>query len=454
MTSYARVSEKTSDIAQSTMSTVSRRLIPFLVLAYFFCVLDRVNVSFAALTMNADLAFTPLVYAWGAGIFFVGYFILEIPSNIALHHVGARRWIARIMITWGIISAGMAFVTGSTSFYVMRFLLGLAEAGFFPGIILYLTYWLPAEYRARMMSAFILGAPLSATLGGPICGMLLELNNVLGLKGWQWLFIAEGLPSALLGVVTLAYLVDKPSDASWLSPVQKAWLETKLASERAASEAVHKLSLRATLQSPKVAALGLVYFGLLGGLYGVQFWLPQLVKGFGLSNLETGLVSALPFAFGALAMVVWGARSDRKRERVRHMVSALLVSAAALAAAAYGGNLALTMAALIVAAMAGFAAFGLFWTLPAAFLTGSAAAGGLALINSIGSLAGFGGPYLVGWIKEATGSTAVGLLFLALLPLLAAFLVLLLKHDSKAEFDSADAAHPAEVPPARRTSTP
>jgi MFS transporter, ACS family, tartrate transporter len=452
MISHARVSEETSDIAQSTMSTISRRLIPFLVLAYFFCVLDRVNVSFAALTMNADLGFTPLVYAWGAGIFFIGYFILEIPSNIALHHVGARRWIARIMITWGIISAGMAFVTGPTSFYVMRFVLGLAEAGFFPGIILYLTYWLPAEYRARMMSAFILGAPLSAMFGGPICGMLLELNNVLGLKGWQWLFIAEGLPSALLGLVTLAYLVDKPSDASWLSPAQKAWLETKLASERAASEAVHKLSLVAALQSPKVAALGLVYFGLLGGLYGVQFWLPQLVKGFGVSNLETGLVSALPFAFGALAMVIWGARSDRRRERVRHMVSALLVSAAALAASAYGGNLVLTMAALIVAAMAGFAAFGLFWTLPAAFLTGSAAAGGLALINSIGSLAGFGGPYLIGWIKEATGSTVVGLLFLALLPLLAALLVLFLKHDSKAEFESAGAAQPADRSSVRHPS--
>jgi MFS transporter, ACS family, tartrate transporter len=430
----ACLSSEMRDIEHSTITTVSYRLIPFLVVAYFFCVLDRVNVSFAALTMNADLAFTPLVYAWGAGIFFVGYFILEIPSNLALHRFGARRWIARIMILWGVISACMAFVTGATSFYAIRFLLGLAEAGFFPGIILYLTYWFPAEYRARVMSAFIIGAPLSAVFGGPLCGFLLELNNVLGLKGWQWLFIAEGIPSVVLGMVALLYLRDRPSDAKWLAPDQKAWLEARLASEQASVEAVHKFSLGEALRSPKVIALGFVYFGVLAGLYGMQFWLPQIIKGFGLSNLQTGFASALPFAFGALAMVLWGARSDRKRERVRHLVLALLVSAGALAASAYGGNLVLTMTALIVASMAGFAAFGLFWTLPAALLTGSAAAGGLALINSIGSLAGFGGPYLIGWIKASTGSTVAGLLFLSVLPLVAVLLVLILRHERSAEF--------------------
>jgi len=443
---FARVSSETRDIEQSTIRTVSYRLIPFLVVAYFFCVLDRVNVSFAALTMNADLGFTPLVYAWGAGIFFIGYFILEIPSNLALHRFGARRWIARIMILWGIISACTALVTGATSFYTIRFLLGLAEAGFFPGIILYLTFWFPAEYRARVMSAFILGAPLSAVLGGPLCGLLLELNNVLGLKGWQWLFIAEGVPSVILGLVTLFYLRDGPADARWLTAAQKAWLEAKLAAERVSVESTHRYSLGEALRSPKVIALGLVYFGVLAGLYGVQFWLPQIVKGFGLSNLQTGLASALPFAFGALAMVLWGARSDRKQERVRHIVQALLVSAGALAASAYGGNLVLTMIALIVASMAGFAAFGLFWTLPSALLTGSAAAGGLALINSIGSLAGFGGPYLIGWIKDSTGSTVAGLLFLAALPLLAALLTVILGHDRSAEFGAANVRpnHPSQ----------
>ena len=401
---FALLSSETRNVEQSTISTVSYRLIPFLVVAYFFCVLSRVNVSFAALTMNADLGFSPLVYAWGAGIFFIGYFILEIPSNLALHRFGARRWIARIMIVWGVVSACMAFVIGPNSFYAIRFLLGLAEAGFFPGIILYLTYWFPAEYRARVMSAFILGAPLSAVLGGPLCGALLELHNVLGIKGWQWLFIAEGVPTVILGVVALIYLRDRPSDAKWLTPQQKAWLEAKLASERASVEAAHKLSLGEALRSPKVIGLGLAYFGLLAGLYGVQFWLPQIVRGFGLSNLQTGFASALPFAFGALAMVLWGARSDRKHERVRHIVLALLLSAAALATSAYGGNLTPTMIAIIVASMAGFAAFGLFWTLPAALLTGSAAAGGLALINAIGSLAGFGGPHVIGWIKDSTGA--------------------------------------------------
>jgi MFS transporter, ACS family, tartrate transporter len=436
ITNYARVSSQVEDIEQATISKISYRLIPFLVVAYFFCMLDRVNVSFAALTMNADLAFSPLVYAWGAGIFFVGYFILEIPSNLALHRFGARRWIARIMILWGVISAAMAFVTGSSSFYAIRFLLGLAEAGFFPGIILYLTHWFPAGYRARVMSSFILGAPLSAVLGGPVCGLLLGMDGVLGVKGWQWLFITEGVPSVILGVVALLYLQDRPSDAKWLSPAQKAWLETRLAGERAVVEAAHKYTLGRTLRSPRIIALGVVYFGLLAGLYGVQFWLPQIVKAFGLSNIQTGFVSALPFGFGAAAMVFWGARSDRKRERVWHIVTALVVSAAALAASAYGANLVVTMLTLIIASMAGFAAFGLFWVLPSALLTGAAAAGGMALINSIGSLAGFGGPFLIGWIKEGTGSAIGGLVFLSLLPLLAALLVLILKHDGDVEFGS------------------
>ncbi|CAN5413402.1 MFS transporter [soil metagenome] len=422
------------DVEKSTMRAVSFRILPFLILAYFVCVLDRVNISFAALTMNADLAFTPLIYAWGAGIFFIGYFILEVPSNIALHHFGARRWIARIMVTWGLISASMAFVTGPNSFYALRFLLGVAEAGFFPGIILYLTYWYPAKYRARVMSAFILGAPLSAVFGGPVSGLLLEMHNILGLKGWQWLFIVEGIPAAMLGVVAFFYLTDRPLDAKWLAPEQKQWLEARIGSERSAKEAAQQMTLLQTLKSSKVLALSFVYFGLLAGLYGIQFWLPQIVKGFGLTNLQTGFVSALPFAFGTIAMFLWGRRSDRARERVWHIALPLFVTALALFASAYAGSLSLTMAALIVAAIGGFAAFGLFWTLPTALLSGVAAAGGIALINSIGSLAGFGGPYLIGWIKEHTGSTTMGLLALAVLPAVAALLVLVLGHDRKTEF--------------------
>lgn len=423
-----------SDIEKSTMRAVSFRILPFLVLAYFMCVLDRVNVSFAALTMNADLAFTPLVYAWGAGIFFIGYFILEVPSNIALHHFGARRWIARIMVTWGLISASMAFVSGPNSFYALRFLLGVAEAGFFPGIILYLTYWYPAKYRARVLSAFILGAPLSAVFGGPVSGYLLEMNGMLGLKGWQWLFILEGIPASILGVVAFFYLTDRPSDAKWLAPDQKRWLEARLDSERSAKEAAHGMTLLQALKSPKVLGLSLVYFGLLSGIYGIQFWLPQIVKAFGLTNVQTGFVSALPFAFGTIAMFLWGRRSDRAKERVWHISIPLFLTAGALIASGYAGNLHLTMAALIIAAIGAFAAFGLFWTLPTALLTGVAAAGGIALINSIGSLAGFGGPYLIGWVKELTGSTVTGLVVLAILPAMSALLVLVLGHDTKTEF--------------------
>lgn len=423
-----------SDIERSTMRAVSLRILPFLILAYFVCVLDRVNVSFAALTMNADLGFTPLIYAWGAGIFFIGYFILEVPSNIALHYVGARRWIARIMVTWGLLSASMALVSGPNSFYALRFLLGVAEAGFFPGIILYLTYWYPAKYRARVMSAFILGAPLSAVFGGPVSGLLLEMNNIMGLKGWQWLFIIEGIPATLLGVVAFFYLTDRPSQAKWLAPEQRQWLEAQVESERSAKEAAHGMTLLQALKSSKVLALSFVYFGLLAGLYGIQFWLPQIVKGFGLTNIQTGFVSALPFAFGTFAMYLWGRRSDLAKERVWHIAVPLFVTAIALVASAFAGNLPLTMAALIVAAIGGFAAFGLFWTLPTAVLTGIGAAGGIALINSIGSLAGFGGSYLIGWVKELTGNTMAGLLVLSTLSAMAAIVVVALGHDAKTEF--------------------
>lgn len=416
-----------SDVEKSTIRAISWRLLPFLIVAYFTCVLDRVNVSFAALTMNADLGFTPLVYAWGAGIFFIGYFLLEVPSNIALHRFGARRWIARIMITWGAISAATAFVTGPYSFYTVRFLLGVAEAGFFPGIILYLTYWYPEKYRARVMSAFIIGAPLSAVLGGPLCGLLLEMHNIGGFKGWQWLFIVEGAMPVLLGFVAFFYLTDKPAGARWLSSEQKAWLETELANEQRTKHGVDAMTLREALSAPKVLALGFVYFGLLAGLYGIQFWLPQIVKGFGLTNIQIGFVSAIPFAFGTLAMLLWGQRSDKAKERVWHVVLPLFLTAAALVASAYAGNLVPTMVALVLASIGGFAAFGLFWTLPTAYLSGVAAAGGIALINSIGSLSGFGGPYLIGWIKEATGSTVMGLLVLAILPAAAGLTVLMLE---------------------------
>ncbi len=426
-----------SDVERRTIRTVSWRLLPFLALAYFLAYLDRVNLGFAALTMNAEFNFSPTVFAWGAGIFFIGYFLFEVPSNVILHRVGARRWIARIMVTWGVISALMALVGGVTSFTVLRFLLGLAEAGFFPGIILYLTYWYPAQYRARILALFAIAVPVSTVIGAPLSGLLLGLDGVAGLMGWQWLFILEGAPSIVLGVVTWFTLTDRPEVATWLPDDQRQWLVAKLATEEAARASKHGMTLTEALTQPKVLALSVVYFGFVAALYGMQFWLPQIVKAFGLTNLQTGFVTAVPYAFGAVAMVLWARHSDRTRERVWHVALPLILTAVALALSAYLADPLSTMIVLSVAAVGVFCTFALFWTLPTAFLSGTAAAGAIALINSIGNLAGFGGPYLVGWIKETTGSTAPGLLALAVAPLVAGVIVLLLQHDRATEFASA-----------------
>ena len=423
-----------SELERSTIRAISWRIIPFLIFAYFFSYLDRVNLGFAALTMNAELKFSPLVFSWGAGIFFIGYFLFEVPSNLALEKFGASRWIARIMVTWGIISALMALVNGPWSFYILRFLLGVAEAGFFPGIILYLTYWYPAEYRARFLAAFAIAVPVSTVIGAPISGLLLGLDGAMGLKGWQWLFIIEGIPSLLLGVMSWFYLTDKPAKADWLTSEQKAWLSSRLDAEVTAKATSKHMSLGQALGSPRVLTLSLIYFGFVGALYGMQFWLPQIVKAFGFSNAQTGFVTAVPYLFGSVAMVLWARHSDKTRERVWHVALPLFLTAAALFASGYLQDPAITMIVLTLAAIGTFCTFGVFWTLPTAWLTGTAAAGGIALINSIGNLAGFGGPYLIGWVKETTGSTAHGLLVLAILPLIAGVLVVIGKHETRDEF--------------------
>jgi ACS family tartrate transporter-like MFS transporter len=422
-----------SELETSTIRAISIRLIPFLVMAYFFAYLDRVNLGFAALTMNADLKFSPTVFGWGAGIFFIGYFIFEVPSNLALEKFGASRWIARIMVTWGIISALMAMVSGEWSFYILRFLLGVAEAGFFPGIILYLTYWYPAEYRGRFLAAFAVAVPISTVIGAPVSGLLLGFDGAMGLKGWQWLFVIEGIPSVLLGIVTWFYLTDQPEKADWLNAEQKAWLASKLQAENAAKQATNHLSLGQALSSGKVIALSLIYFGYVGALYGMQFWLPQIVKAFGLTNAQTGFVTAIPYLFGAIAMILWARHSDATRERVAHIGGPLLLTALALGVSSYITNPITTMIVLTLAAIGLFCTFAVFWTLPTAWLSGTAAAGAIALINSIGNLAGFAGPYLIGWVKEATGNTSTGLLVLSLLPLAAGLLVFLGGHETKVE---------------------
>jgi MFS family permease len=429
-------------LESATIAKVSARLIPFLILCYFVAYLDRVNVGFAAITMNKDLGLTATMFGFGSGIFFVAYFLFEVPSNLFLDRFGARRWIARLMITWGLISGLMAFVpqigafTGlgnEYSFYLLRVLLGLAEAGFFPGIIFFLTLWFPSAYRARIIGQFMAAIPVSAAIGSPISGQILGLNGVAGLAGWQWLFLIEAAPALVLGVVTYFYLTDRPADAAWLSPGERAWLDGRLKAERAQREAVHDLSVWQAIFHGRVWALSLVYFGAVGGLYGVGFWLPQFVKAFGLSNAMTGWVVAIPYVVAALVMVWFGHRSDRLRERTGHAAVALLVAAIGIAASTLTRDPVLTMVAFTIGSCGVFAVLPVFWTLPTAVLSGSAAAAGIAVINSVGNLAGFAGPSAIGLAKDLTGSFSGGLLLIAGLAIVALVIVLLLGHDRELE---------------------
>jgi D-galactonate transporter len=436
-----------ASIPESAIARVTRRLVPFLILCYFVAYLDRVNVGFAALTMNKELGISPTLYAWGAGIFFIGYFLFEVPSNIILEKAGARRWIARIMISWGILSSFTAVVWNGHSFLVLRFLLGVAEAGFFPGIILYLTYWFPAEHRARIVGAFMVAIPVSSVIGSPVSGYLLNLHGIGGLSGWQWLFILEGLPSIVLGFVVLFYLTDKPAVAAWLPAAEREWLTRRLDEERRHREAIRHFSLGEALSHPRIIALAIVYFGVVAANYGLSFWLPQIVKGFGLSNVQTGFVTAIPYLVGAIAMVLWGKSSDRMRERKWHVAVAALIGAIGLAASAYLGSPVLTMVALSFAGIGIFSALPVFWTLPTAMLTGTAAAAGIAFINAVGNLAGFAGPYLIGWIKESTGDFSWALLALAAAPLVSAVITLVLGHDHALEARPGDdRAYAASAP--------
>ena len=432
------------DIESRTIARVTRRLVPFLILCYFVAYLDRVNVSFAALTMNKDLGLSASAYGFGAGIFFVAYFFFEVPSNLFLAKFGARKWIARIMLTWGLLSGAMAFITGQNSFYAVRVLLGIAEAGFFPGIIFYITLWFPAAYRARIIGFFMAAIPLSSVIGAPVSSALLGFDGVLGMKGWQWLFILEAAPALILSVVVFFYLTDGPADAHWLTPDERNWLANRLETERRTRESVAKHSLREALLHPKVLAISLVYFGAVACNYGLSFFLPQIVKAFGLTNLQTGLVSALPYVVGTFAIVYWGRRSDRKQERKGHAAFALAVAAGGIAISTALPDPTLKMIALSIAGFGIFACLPVIWTLPTAFLSGPAAAGGIAVINSIGNLSGFAGPYAMGWIKDETGSYTGGLLCLAAFGFLSMVTVLLLNHDAALERAPGAGAVPAE----------
>jgi ACS family tartrate transporter-like MFS transporter len=420
-------------LEQRTIAKVSARLVPFLILCYFVAYLDRVNVGFAALTMNKDLGLSASAFGFGAGIFFLAYFLFEVPSNLFLERVGARKWIARIMFTWGLISGATAFIGGETSFFVVRVLLGIAEAGFFPGIIFFLTLWFPAVYRARIIGYFMAAIPLSTVIGAPISGWLLGLDGVMGMKGWQWLFILEATPALILSVVVFFYLTDRPSDATWLEPDERAWLVARLQQERTKRETVRHYSVAQALLNPKVLALSLVYFGAVATNYGLSFFLPQIVKAFGVSNLQAGFITALPYVVGVISIVWWGRHSDRTLERRYHLAFPLFVASAGIAISTTLDDPTMKMVALSIAGFGIFGCLPVFWTFPTAFLSGAAAAGGIALINSIGNLAGFAGPYVMGRIKDLTGSYTGGLLSLSAAGFMAMIIVLVLHHDHSLE---------------------
>ncbi|HTM10658.1 MAG TPA: MFS transporter [Verrucomicrobiae bacterium] len=402
--------------SERVMRKVVRRLIPFLFICYIVNYIDRINVGYAALEMKTDLGFSDAAYGLGASMFFVGYVLFEIPSNLIMQRVGARLWIARIMISWGAISSCMMFVTTTHAFYTMRFLLGAAEAGFFPGTILYLTHWIPAKERARAVALFLTSTALSGVVGGPLSGALLKLSGVHGLAGWQWLFLLEGVPALVLGMITLVYLNDRPEQAHWLTPDEREWLVRVMREEHEQKEQRHGYTLFAALIDPKVLQLCVLYFSIIISFYGVVFWLPQILKNFSdLSNVMVGLVSAVPYFIAAIAMVLIGNHSDKTGERGRHVALPALAGSIGLALSAVVHHYSplLAFAALCLAALGIWSTLGPFWSMPTEFLSGTGAAGGIALINSIGNIGGFVGPSVVGYFKQRTDDFTAGLLALA-----------------------------------------
>jgi MFS transporter, ACS family, tartrate transporter len=418
-------------IEAATMRRVAWRIVPFLMLCYFVSFVDRVNAGFAALDMNRDLHLSSAVFGLGGGLFFVSYFLFEVPSNLALERIGARRWIARIMITWGIVAGAMALIEGLRSFYALRLLLGAAEAGFFPGVMLYITYWFPSAYRARIIGWFTVAIPVSAFLGSPISGALLGTDGWLGLHGWQWMFILEGAPAILLGLACLFVLDDRPHAAKWLSTDQRNWLTSRLTAEDAAARPVPHQSLWRVLTNRRVLALALVLAGTTANSSGLQLWSPQILKAYGLTNWQTGLVNAIPFAIAAVAMIWWGRRSDRLNERIWHTVLPLVLVAVGLAGAVLFHSLTATIVILCLATIGIYACKGPVWAVSTEWLSAGVAAAGLAQINALSNLAGFGTVYVVGAVKDWTGSFSLGMLPLVALAAVSAVTMWALGRNSR-----------------------
>jgi MFS family permease len=409
---------------QTAFRKIAWRLMPLLTIGYILNYLDRGNIGFAALQMNQEIGLTAAQFGFGAGILSLGYCIFEVPSNLALYRFGARVWIARIMVTWGLVAACCALIAGPNSFYAVRFLLGLTEAGFFPGVAFLMGQWFPADYRARMLAIFLLGVPVSSVIGGPLSGALLGLDKFGGLSGWQWMFVIEGLPAAALGFAILKLVADRPSEAAWLTPGERTAVEQRIAAEPRHKEVK---DFRAALLDARVLVLALIQFGFTTGSYGVGIWLPQIIKGHFHSNLTVGFVSAVPYIIASIGMLAWAGMVDRSGKRVRNLVLTCGLGTAGLLLSVSFGAFWLSFFWLTVALIGITAARAIFWTIPPRFLTGAAAAGGLAFINSVGTLGGFVGPAVVGWLRDLTGSFAAGLAGMAAFLLLSTILTVALR---------------------------
>lgn len=414
-------------LSEAAAGKAFRRILPFIFICYVVSYLDRTNVSFAALGMNSDLGITAEQFGFGAGMFFIGYFLFEIPSNLIMQKVGARIWIARIMISWGLISMATAFATGPVSFAIARFLLGVAEAGFTPGIYLFFTYWFPGTWRAKITAAFLVGIPVANIIGSPLSGALMQITHHEHIRNWQWLLLIEGAPAVILGVLCLFILSDRPDKARWLDAQEKSLLSRRLAAEQQQIAAAHGASLRDALRNPLLYRLALINFCGIVGSIGVGLWMPQIIKQLGVSHTATGFLTAIPYLCGAVSMLLWAKRANRARNRIHWISGALLIAALALMCSALVDDPVAKMLALCFT-VSGILAFqASFWALPSGFLTGSAAAGGLAMIVSVGNLGGFVGPSLIGFIRQSTNGFMWPLLAVSAVLLLGAIVVATVK---------------------------
>jgi MFS family permease len=417
------------ELGRKTIRTVVRHLMPLLLLAYLVNYIDRINIGFAGTALRHDLNLSATAFGIGAGLFFLSYFVFEVPSNLILERIGARRWIARIMISWGVLSACMVFVRGEWSFYAMRFILGMAEAGFFPGIIFYLVCWFPAVYRPKMMALFTVGIPLSTVIGAPLSGVFLSMNGIWGLPGWQWMFLLEGIPAVLLGVVIYLHLPDHPAEAKWLPGDQKQWLENALAADPSRPKRSHLFETFHSFYDPRVLGMAIIYLCNTGANYTLAFFLPQIVGTLGLGQMETQFLVAIPAAMGVLGLFVIGWLSSRYNNRPL-LIICLAIAGAGLAAAAVFGAGGASILGIAALAFAGFGIHSLkapFWALAPLTLSASAAAGGIAWINSVGNLGGFFGPPVLGWLTDFFGSYRAGILVLAGAQVLAILITLFLR---------------------------